>query len=83
MKPRVLTVNGVSKAYSMTGWRIGYAGGSEVLIKSMAKISDKKMKDSINNVINPYGDGSSASRIVNILESIELDMKIRNKFIEE
>lgn len=55
----------------------------EDIIKSIAKISDKKMKDSINNVINPYGDGSSASRIVNILESIELDMKIRNKFIEE
>ncbi len=55
----------------------------EDIIKSIAKISDKKMKDSINNVINPYGDGSSSSRIVNILESIELDMKIRNKFIEE
>ena len=41
------------------------------------------MKDNLNNVINPYGDGSSSSRIVNILESIELDMKIRNKFIEE
>ncbi len=35
---RVLTCNGVSKAYSMTGWRIGYAGGPEVLIKAMAKI---------------------------------------------
>lgn len=55
----------------------------EDIIKSIAKISDKKMKDSINNVINPYGDGSSSSRIVSILESIELDMKIRNKFIEE
>jgi len=55
----------------------------EDIIKSIAKISDKNMKDNINNVINPYGDGSSSSRIVNILESIELDMKIRNKFIEE
>ncbi len=32
---RVLTVNGVSKAYSMTGWRIGYAGGSAKLIKAI------------------------------------------------
>lgn len=32
---RTLTVNGVSKAYSMTGWRIGYAGGPEWLIKAM------------------------------------------------
>ncbi len=32
---RTLTVNGVSKTYSMTGWRIGYAGGPEALIKKM------------------------------------------------
>ncbi len=35
---RILTVNGVSKAYAMTGWRIGYAGGPEWLIKGMAKV---------------------------------------------
>ena len=34
---RTLTVNGVSKAYAMTGWRIGYAGGPEPLIKLMGK----------------------------------------------
>ena len=35
---RTLTVNGVSKAYAMTGWRIGYAAGPEVLIGAMRKI---------------------------------------------
>ncbi len=35
---RTLTVNGVSKAYSMTGWRIGYAGGPKELIKAMGTI---------------------------------------------
>ncbi|HVI33396.1 pyridoxal phosphate-dependent aminotransferase [Phenylobacterium sp.] len=35
---RTLTMNGVSKAYAMTGWRIGYAGGPEELIKAMAKV---------------------------------------------
>jgi len=35
---RTLTVNGASKAYAMTGWRIGYAGGPASLIKSMAKV---------------------------------------------
>jgi aspartate aminotransferase len=35
---RTLTMNGVSKAYAMTGWRIGYAGGPEPLIKAMAKM---------------------------------------------
>jgi aspartate aminotransferase len=38
---RTLTVNGVSKAYAMTGWRIGYAGGPEPLIKAMAKIQSQ------------------------------------------
>ncbi len=40
-KNRILTVNGVSKAYSMTGWRIGYAGASKEIIKSMAKIQSQ------------------------------------------
>ncbi|MBC6402082.1 MAG: pyridoxal phosphate-dependent aminotransferase [Hyphomonadaceae bacterium] len=35
---RTLTMNGVSKAYAMTGWRIGYAGGPEWLVKGMAKV---------------------------------------------
>ena len=35
---RTLTVNGVSKAYAMTGWRLGYAGGPKALIKAMATL---------------------------------------------
>jgi aspartate aminotransferase len=38
---RTLTVNGCSKAYCMTGWRIGYAGGPEKLIKTMAMIQSQ------------------------------------------
>jgi len=38
---RTLTVNGCSKAYCMTGWRIGYAGGPESLIKTMAMIQSQ------------------------------------------
>ena len=38
---RTLTVNGVSKAYSMTGWRIGFAGGPEVLINAMRKVQSQ------------------------------------------
>lgn len=38
---RTLTVNGCSKAYSMTGWRIGYAGGPEWLIKGMRKLQSQ------------------------------------------
>ncbi|AXK83306.1 pyridoxal phosphate-dependent aminotransferase [Pseudolabrys taiwanensis] len=38
---RTLTINGTSKAYCMTGWRIGYAGGPEPLIKAMAMIQSQ------------------------------------------
>jgi aspartate aminotransferase len=38
---RTLTMNGVSKAYAMTGWRIGYAGGPENLIAAMRKIQSQ------------------------------------------
>ncbi len=38
---RTLTVNGVSKAYAMTGWRIGYAAGPEPVIKAIAKIQSQ------------------------------------------
>ncbi|MET4663692.1 pyridoxal phosphate-dependent aminotransferase [Sphingomonas sp. PvP056] len=38
---RTLTVNGCSKAYAMTGWRIGFAGGASWLIKAMAKLQSQ------------------------------------------
>ena len=38
---RTLTVNGCSKAYAMTGWRIGFAGGPAWLIKAMAKLQSQ------------------------------------------
>ena len=41
LKDRILTMNGVSKSYAMTGWRIGYAGGPKDLIKAMAKIQSQ------------------------------------------
>jgi aspartate aminotransferase len=41
LKERTLTLNGVSKAYAMTGWRIGYGGGPAMLIKAMAKLQSQ------------------------------------------
>jgi len=38
---RTLTINGVSKSYAMTGWRIGYAGGPKDLIKAIAKVQSQ------------------------------------------
>jgi aspartate aminotransferase len=44
---RTLTVNGVSKAYCMTGWRIGYAGGAEPLIKAMAVLQSQSTSNPV------------------------------------
>jgi aspartate aminotransferase len=41
LEPRTMVLNGVSKAYSMTGWRIGYAGGPESIVKAMKKIQSQ------------------------------------------
>jgi aspartate aminotransferase len=41
LAPRTLVLNGVSKAYSMTGWRIGYAGGPAEVIKAMTKVQSQ------------------------------------------
>ncbi len=41
LKDRCLTMNGVAKAYAMTGWRIGYAGGPVALIKAIAKVQSQ------------------------------------------
>ena len=44
---RTLTVNGVSKAYCMTGWRIGYAGGRSQLIKAMAMLQSQSTSNPV------------------------------------
>ena len=41
LRDRILTVNGVSKAYAMTGWRIGYAAGPKALIRAMAVVQSQ------------------------------------------
>ena len=51
---RTLTMNGVSKAYAMTGWRIGYAGGPEHLIKAMGDVQSQSTS-------NPSSIGQAAA----------------------
>ena len=41
LKDRILTVNGVSKAYAMTGWRVGYGAGPQPLIKAMTTVQSQ------------------------------------------
>lgn len=45
---RTLTMNGVSKAYAMTGWRIGYCGGPENVVKAMKKIQSQSTSNPVS-----------------------------------
>jgi aspartate aminotransferase len=54
LKDRTIVVNGVSKAYAMTGWRIGYAAGPEAIIGAITKIQSQ-------NTSNPASISQKAS----------------------
>ena len=57
---RTLTMNGVSKSYAMTGWRIGYAAGPEKLIKAMDTVQGQQTSGSLHH--RAMGRGRSAQR---------------------
>jgi aspartate aminotransferase len=63
LKSRTLTINGVSKAYSMTGWRIGYGAGDEKLIKAMSTIQSQSTSStcSISQAAAAYALSSNQS----------------------
>ena len=54
LKERTLTINGVSKAYAMTGWRIGFGGAPAPLVKAMVKLQSQSTS-------NPSSIGQAAS----------------------
>jgi aspartate aminotransferase len=71
---RTLTVNGVSKAYAMTGWRIGYAGGPEALITLMRKVESQSTS-------NPCSIAQAAA--VEALNGTQEFLKPRNDAFEK
>ncbi len=74
LKDRVLTMNGVSKAYSMTGWRIGYAAGPKDIVKAIAKIQSQ-------STTNPSSISQAAS--VEALSGIQDFIKKRADSFQE
>ena len=58
LKDRVLTVNGVSKTYAMTGWRVGFCGGPKELIKAMVN-----MQSQISSGISTVGQAAAAAAL--------------------
>ena len=66
---RIVTINGVSKCYAMTGWRIGYAGGPKTLIGAMKKIQGQSTSNPCSisqaaSVAALNGDQSCISEMV-------------------
>ena len=51
--------------------------------RAIHRIKNANYKKILKNATNPYGDGKSANRIIKVLERIKLDLKLRNKIIEE
>ena len=74
LKNRVVTMNGVSKSYAMTGWRIGYAAGPKEIIKAMAKIQSQ-------STTNPSSISQAAA--VEALNGNQDFITIRAKAFEE
>ena len=70
LKDRIIILNGVSKAYAMTGWRIGYAAGPESVIKAMKKIQGQSTS-------NPSSISQAAA-----LEAITGDQSFINMMVE-
>jgi aspartate aminotransferase len=60
---RTLTMNGASKAYAMTGWRIGYAGGPEWLIKAMGDLQSQSTSNPCSISQYAVAAASTARRI--------------------
>ena len=74
LKDRTLTMNGVSKSYSMTGWRIGYGAGPKDIIKAVAKIQSQ-------STTNPSSISQAAA--VEALNGTQDFIKIRSDSFKE
>ncbi len=74
IKNKVFTMNGVSKSYSMTGWRIGYAAGDKEIIKAIAKIQSQ-------STTNPSSISQAAA--VEALNGKQDFISIRSKAFQE
>ncbi len=74
LKNKVVTMNGVSKSYAMTGWRIGYAAGEKELIKAISKIQSQSTS-------NPASISQAAA--VEALNGTQDFIKIRAQAFQE
>ncbi len=76
---RTLVMNGVSKAYSMTGWRIGYAAGPAILIKAMEKIQSQSTSNPTS--ISQYAAEAALNGDQTVIDSMLTAFKQRHDYV--
>jgi aspartate aminotransferase len=79
LKDRTIILNGVSKAYAMTGWRIGYCAGNEDIIKSMKKIQGQSTSNPCSIAQEAALEALSADQ--SIIKTMVTEFKKRHDFI--
>ena len=76
---RTLTINGVSKAYAMTGWRIGYAGGPKDLIKAIAKVQSQSTSNPTS--ISQYAAIEALTGSQDFIKNTVNEYRVRRDFV--
>jgi aspartate aminotransferase len=76
---RTLVLNGVSKAYSMTGWRIGYAGGPAEIIKAMKKIQSQSTSNPTS--ISQYAAEEALNGPQDCIDEMLVEFKKRHDYV--
>ena len=78
---RTLVLNGVSKAYSMTGWRIGYAGGPAEIIKAMKKIQSQSTSNPTS--ISQFAAEEALNGPQDCIDEMMVQFKKRHDYVVE
>ena len=81
LKERTVVMNGVSKAYSMTGWRIGYAGGPKDLIAGMRKVQSQSTSNPCS--ISQYASVAALNGSQDCIQTMLTAFKARHQFVIE
>ena len=76
---RTIVMNGVSKAYSMTGWRIGYIAGPEALVKAMKKIQSQSTSNPTS--ISQYAAEAALNGSQDCVQEMLSAFKIRHDYV--
>jgi aspartate aminotransferase len=76
---RTVVMNGVSKAYSMTGWRIGYIAGPEALVKAMKKIQSQSTSNPTS--ISQYAAEAALNGSQECVQEMLTAFKIRHDYV--